>query len=535
MVLQRQSALKKKHDLLLSSRGRGAESDNSTIIGNAALPFSTNDEVSESPKKHLQHEAVSQLQTPVGFCNDKESGTRNVVGAQLDQKQLNPNIADKYKETSSTKHVSQGVKLTQFQQKGKKPATQSPSGKHLQRVTSSEELAILLGSEKVDALTNNLMQSSLEDDGLQYSEKKIPQGKTPTNVRKMISAFESGMAKDIRSHIKPPPTQASTIEMKDSSKTQHLDQDKSWNTKPAGFLQERMKSASLVRNLQQAPLYIGESRDQINLLNDVSPKDTMQLKELSTINILNKQTDSNARNKFKVAYNTDQEEEKNNKDFMRTSIFENVTVSGKMPEKHSDASEGSYKLCIQRDSPQKLDSGVHFDNKYYSYESPGVWIFPNEPRKICITTSGKSVMGILESQNTKRLSHQRSLDFSNIENVEKNEAYVGSGTEGSKYEKIQQIEESKTKTSDDNGDENSGGPINQNSQVKGMKDVFNILNLPERRRRLCKHQFNKPPILHLLKLKHLQAAVNNFQVSDAGSNLSALLSCLLNIFHELTP
>ncbi|KAK7281205.1 hypothetical protein RIF29_08980 [Crotalaria pallida] len=42
----RQTALKKKQDELLSSSRRGAESDSSTIIGNAALQFSSNDEVS---------------------------------------------------------------------------------------------------------------------------------------------------------------------------------------------------------------------------------------------------------------------------------------------------------------------------------------------------------------------------------------------------------------------------------------------------------------------------------------------------------
>lgn len=64
----------------------------------------------------------------------------------------------------------------------------------------------------------------------------------------------------MRSHIKPPPTkyQASTIENKDSSEAKNLEQDMSWNTKPTtGLLQESVRSASLVRNLQQATVYIG--------------------------------------------------------------------------------------------------------------------------------------------------------------------------------------------------------------------------------------------------------------------------------------
>jgi len=44
--LQRQSALKKKHDELLSGGRRGAESESRAVLGNAELPFRRNDEVS---------------------------------------------------------------------------------------------------------------------------------------------------------------------------------------------------------------------------------------------------------------------------------------------------------------------------------------------------------------------------------------------------------------------------------------------------------------------------------------------------------
>lgn len=43
-----------------------------------------------------------------------------------------------------------------------------------------------------------------------------------------------------------------------------------------------------------------------------------------------------------------------------------------------------------------------------------------------------------------------------------NVPYTETGTEVSKYEKLQDVEESKTNTStDDKGDENSGGPFDQ--------------------------------------------------------------------------
>ncbi|CAL0320302.1 unnamed protein product [Lupinus luteus] len=401
----RQAALKKKHDELLSSDRRGAESDNRASTSNAASPIQTNHEVSESPKERLQQEAVSRIQSPVGFGNDEESVVRNVVGANLDQKQQKPNIADQYEETSSEKPLTQEVNLTQSQHKGKNPKNQSPPVKQPQRVTSSEELSNFLSSEQIDVVKNNPVQPNLEKDGGKYSEKNTPRrNPSPSNVKKMISAFEGGLPQDMRPHIKPSPIklQPSTIGTKESSMTQHLEQHKSLKTVPEGFLQEKVKS-----------------REQINMLHEqVLPKDTMQLKELSTNDIMNNETDSNSRNESKVTHKKD---------------IENLV------------------------------------DKYYSLESSEVWIFPDQQRKICKTSIGKGAMDILEIQ-----------DFPKLETLVK-EAYVVSEIEGGKYEKIQEIEQSKTKSCNDNGNENSEGPINQVIKV-AIIIGFGILVLFTRQR-----------------------------------------------------
>ncbi|KAI9112543.1 hypothetical protein K1719_016466 [Acacia pycnantha] len=129
MVLQRESALKKKHDELLGSSPRGSESE-SASVGNAALIF-RNDEVSESPKRYLQLEAISQGKSPVGYRTVKIPGPDIVLGAEPDIKQLHP---FQYKETSSSnKPTSEAFDdLTKLQEKGltKKPAFGSPFSKH---------------------------------------------------------------------------------------------------------------------------------------------------------------------------------------------------------------------------------------------------------------------------------------------------------------------------------------------------------------------------------------------------------------------
>jgi len=63
--------------------------------------------------------------------------------------------------------------------------------------------------------------------------------------------MELVLKQDKRSQIKPPPTkqQQSSNERRYSSKTQHLEKDKSEKTEPAD-LHERVKSSSLVRDLK---------------------------------------------------------------------------------------------------------------------------------------------------------------------------------------------------------------------------------------------------------------------------------------------
>ncbi|KAI5445855.1 hypothetical protein KIW84_013911 [Lathyrus oleraceus] len=331
--MMRQSALKKKQEGLLNSSKRGAESERNMTIRNAGLPFRASDEVSESsPKQYLQHEEASQLRSPVDFSNDRESSITNVAEAEakaeLEQKQLNSNIADQYKKTASIKPVSEEVNLIQLEDGGKKPANQPPSENHPQKATDSEEMVFLLSSEKVNSSTNTPIQDNQEDVSLPNSEKKARLGRTPSNVKKMISAFESGLPKDMRPHIKPPPTkyQASPIEKRDSSGTRHLEQDKSLNME-----QEKSKSASLVKDLQEVPENIEESKEQIHI-----PK---------------RQMNSNARNKDQeeetnenAACSRDQEEGKDYRNSTRTSTYDSGV---------------SYESCIEKD----LDKNHHpFEN-----------------------------------------------------------------------------------------------------------------------------------------------------------------------------
>ncbi|MED6167868.1 hypothetical protein PIB30_006839 [Stylosanthes scabra] len=102
---------------------------------------------------------------------------------------------------------------------------------------------------------------------------------------------------------------------------------------------------------------------------------------------------------------------------------------------------------------------------------------------MCITTGGKSLKGVEESQDKKCLSHQRSLHFSKLENKGKNAERFRTGAKGSKYERIKESRGSRTRgSSDDNADENSGGPVNQVIKVAIIVG-FGILVLLTRQRK----------------------------------------------------
>ncbi|XP_028775282.1 uncharacterized protein LOC114732161 isoform X2 [Neltuma alba] len=228
--MMRQSALKKKHDELLSSSPRGSESD-SASVGNAALAF-RNDENLQKDTYNLKpflkgkNLLVSELR--------KKTGPNIILGAEPDLMQLHPNGAVQYKEISSNKPLSEAFDPTKLKEKGltKKPGFGSALSKDPQRAINSEEVVAISfrSSNQNEVAENNLIQPN------------------PSNVRKMISAFEmqTGLAQDMRSPIKSPSSDhcSSTIETKASSKAKHSGKEKAWNKGPVGLSQGKYRCSS---------------------------------------------------------------------------------------------------------------------------------------------------------------------------------------------------------------------------------------------------------------------------------------------------
>ncbi|XP_028774179.1 uncharacterized protein LOC114731208 isoform X1 [Neltuma alba] len=148
--------------------------------------------------------------------------------------QLHPNGAVQYKEISSNKPLSEAFDPTKLKEKGltKKPGFGSALSKDPQRAINSEEVVAISfrSSNQNEVAENNLIQPN------------------PSNVRKMISAFEmqTGLAQDMRSPIKSPSSDhcSSTIETKASSKAKHSGKEKAWNKGPVGLSQGKYRCSS---------------------------------------------------------------------------------------------------------------------------------------------------------------------------------------------------------------------------------------------------------------------------------------------------
>lgn len=242
------------------------------------------------------------------------------------------------------------------------------------------------------AATSNSLPHNLEETRADNSQTQTLLGKTPSNVRKMISAFESGLAQvfsmqlqilymlfsiiiflyimlaikqDMRSPIKPPPTDS--------------------NSGKCGVLDGKKSS-----------------------------QDTRQLEDLDKKKFQGKGTISSGENKFKVVHKkVERERVKSHQDLRRMSMSETPTVSGRMLDEHSGShSQGA------SSSSHKLESAEYNEDMPSLFESSGAWIFPDEGRRLCITNGGRKLMELIGSGGMKSEVHQGNLYLSVRDNME---------------------------------------------------------------------------------------------------------------------
>ncbi|KAM3760709.1 hypothetical protein ACB098_01G213900 [Castanea mollissima] len=308
--MMRESALKKKQDELLNSSIRTSQGA-TTACSSVAPSLGFSHEVSDSQRSLLQTEGVSVkevaskvVSNPLSFCKGEKSGAGSLKGIHPDQKQLTP--LNLYEEISSTISAPQGidVHLSHKELVEKNESKSLPAEFPTEAISSDETSLLLRGSGLDVAASNNSIPHNLGEDSGHNTQKQSQLGKSPSNVKNMISAFESGLAQDMRSPIKSPPTRSQSKE------------------------------------LQHTPTDIRKRGEKTNLL-DASNRsklsqDTGQLEKLNTKKFQILGTNSIIKNKFNAVHKEiARVEEKSHEDLMRISTSETATVSGRILDEYS--------------------------------------------------------------------------------------------------------------------------------------------------------------------------------------------------------
>ncbi|XP_042972545.1 uncharacterized protein LOC122304372 isoform X10 [Carya illinoinensis] len=458
--MMRESALKMKHDELLKHSIHSPKSDTSTD-SNVALSLDLSIEASAVSVKEEASKACL-VSNPVIFREVEKSGSESIKGIHLDQNQSTPNDADQYEELLSAMPASQGVDIHLTEVSYREPVEENesktlPAEYPTRAICFDGVLSVESGLDI--AATSNSISHDLEETMSHSHQKRTQPRKTRSNVRKMISAFESSLSQqDMQSQVKPPPTEFQSGQSITEAplKSQHLNKGKKRSTKAEDSISGRPTNPFLAEELKHGPTYIRKREEQISLLGHKSSQESWQLEELNNKKFQIIGTMPNLENEFKAVHKeVDKEEEKSHQDSMQTSTSETPTVSGRMLDEHSGASR------------HRLESVEYNVKKHSLFESSGVWIFPVEARRLCVTTGGTKMIDLMGGYSMEPEVHQGKLNLSMGDNVEEHSVDAGIAVKVNKDEKTcHKIRNSKHEKSENI--ETSGGPVGQVVKVAIM-------------------------------------------------------------------
>ncbi|KAG2718189.1 hypothetical protein I3760_03G208200 [Carya illinoinensis] len=495
--MMRESALKMKHDELLKHSIHSPKSDTSTD-SNVALSLDLSIEASAVSVKEEASKACL-VSNPVIFREVEKSGSESIKGIHLDQNQSTPNDADQYEELLSAMPASQGVDIHLTEVSYREPVEENesktlPAEYPTRAICFDGVLSVESGLDI--AATSNSISHDLEETMSHSHQKRTQLRKTRSNVRKMISAFESSLSQDMQSQVKPPPTEFQSGQSITEAplKSQHLNKGKKRSTKAEDSISGRPTNPFLAEELKHGPTYIRKREEQISLLGHKSSQESWQLEELNNKKFQIIGTMPNLENEFKAVHKeVDKEEEKSHQDSMQTSTSETPTVSGRMLDEHSGRHPHNFfidkqascsnpvreesrrgiqtkniqKIDVEGASRHRLESVEYNVKKHSLFESSGVWIFPVEARRLCVMTGGTKMIDLMGGYSMEPEVHQGKLNLSMGDNVEEHSVDAGIAVKVNKDEKTcHKIRNSKHEKSENI--ETSGGPVGQVVKVAIM-------------------------------------------------------------------
>lgn len=399
----------------------------------------------------LNSELVAAAKSNSVLSKLEEKQTSNTEKQRPLEKIPGNNDTDRSEESRSTSVVLQEDKayLTKVNSHGsvkKIESRSSPTDVSARCMYAEEDSSPFLLPGSVTSVKSFSISSKLEENQNSNTEKQGPLEKTPSNVRKMISAFESSLPQDSKSHIKPPITKSQSYQngMESPLQNEHLKEAETENTEPLQSNSGRVVDTTTVGDLQQAPVYIRKKKLLVGFYRDLdkmkSYQDNERLKESSEPHIQSKIMSSSAKNNHKVEHKeVDTREERSLEDSIKTSTIEIPSVSGQVSDDNfiirnscnlfmNQQDSGGTSIILGREKEihsidshainirsalhDRLQSVLCSEDEHNFFKTSGTWIFPDEAISSCITTCGKQAMDLIGGCSFEAKTHQGRISSS---------------------------------------------------------------------------------------------------------------------------
>ncbi|XP_057768289.1 uncharacterized protein LOC130988449 isoform X18 [Salvia miltiorrhiza] len=431
--------------------------------------------------------------------------------------ETNPNIKLRFLEyfTSTAESAETSMKDGQKVSDGIQDAPPSSHVEHKIDVESARVADVGIqtprlagvGSDNGDGPSSemsSLVASTLQDDHLvRKPQKQGPVGKTPSNVRKMISAFETSQIQGVKSMKRA------------ASVPSHLNR-----SSKEGFLEDRpTKSVSStadktstdfkdhhLKNLHTLPTAVSERASKVSSECE-PPQVKKELPSTVTPTLSESSDNPYAEYMSRASSSIEVEEgEKSSLDIRRKIASETATSSGRMSEERSQpeissrllkSSESSAAEASGRGRGTSLKSSTvinaqvvsnlkqrtleYYKEEYDSAQASGMWIFPDNTSRLCITTAGEQDMKIVGHYNNETKTHQANIISS--EN-QKNSRHEKERKMGKKLKRLDHQPESGSAGSPN---DSSNGLIGQVIKVAVIVG-FGVLVLLTRQKEPCRNK-----------------------------------------------
>ncbi|KAH6806565.1 hypothetical protein C2S51_031396 [Perilla frutescens var. frutescens] len=410
--VMRESAMKKKLETNPNIKLGFSEAVTSTS-GSVETSMKDEDKVSASAKGFLEidlpNPKVEASQAGSSPASATSSAVISLSSHQMDGRLIRDsaisNATDDGSQGAPSSSVKHGIEVEKIE------APQLANIRSNSEEGPSSELPRSSISDK-----NNVVASRLQDDQpVQKPQKQGPVKKIPSNVKKMISAFENSQLQEVKSM-----KSASVPSQLNMSRKEGLLEDRPTKTvvSPADKTLTDFKDRHL-RNLQQLPTAVSGRAGEVSIECEPSQAE----KELpSTV------TPTLSKEILK-------EGEKSTVDLTRQLASETATSSGRMAEKrtrvpqpydHSSRLLNSSESSVAEGSGRGRGTGLksstmnniqlasnpepktleYYKEECLSAQSSGMWIFPDNTRRLCITTAGEQVMKIVGHHHSEAKPHQ---------------------------------------------------------------------------------------------------------------------------------